>query len=233
MPGTSTPLTPLTPSSPLATIASSCGAASRVLYRQGLDFCCGGHRSLAAACSERGLDPVRVLEEIAHEDAERFSPRRVPDESELTPDALIERIVDFYHARLRCELPELLAMATRVESRHAANSECPRGLASLLARMIESVNDHLDKEECIVFPLIRAGRAAAAASEIRSMEEEHADHGRNLARLRELTADLTAPAGACSTWRALYERLRELELELMEHIHLENHVLFPAALRAE
>ncbi len=90
---------------------------------------------------------------------------------------------------------------------------------------------HLEKEEKILFPMIRAGRGASASAPIRVMEMEHEDHGEALARLRVLTANRTAPAGSCATWRALYLRLEELESELMDHIHLENNVLFPRALQ--
>jgi regulator of cell morphogenesis and NO signaling len=95
------------------------------------------------------------------------------------------------------------------------------------------VLDHLAKEEQVLFPLIRSGQGRLAAGPAHAMEREHQDHGRNLARMRDLTNDLTPPQEACTTWRALYLRLESLENELMEHIHLENNVLFPRALCEE
>jgi regulator of cell morphogenesis and NO signaling len=80
--------------------------------------------------------------------------------------------------------------------------------------------------------MILSGRAAYAAGPIQVMEAEHLDHAENLARTRTLTADLVAPEEACPTWRALYLRLEQLEAELMEHIHLENNVLFRRVLAA-
>ena len=106
------------------------------------------------------------------------------------------------------------------------------GLAAHLRTMHAAILEHLDKEEQVLFPLLRAGRGSGAGSPIHAMEQEHVDHGRALDRLRELTANLTAPAEACPTWRALYLRLGRLADELMEHIHLENNVLFPRALFA-
>ena len=70
-----------------------------------------------------------------------------------------------------------------------------------------------------------------AATPVRVLESEHEDHAQNLALLREKTDGHRAPPEACNTWRALYLGLAELERELMQHIHLENNVLFPRALR--
>ena len=205
----------------LADLAVLLPAASRVFHRHRLDFCCHGGRSLADACVARGLDPAAVLSEIedaqaSSEEATRWDERPIRE--------LVDHIEAWYHARLRAELPELVALAAKVEERHADKPSSPRGLRTHLEGVHESVLDHLAKEEQILFPMIRGGRIPAGP--IHVMEAEHADHADNLQRTRALTADLVAPAEACPTWRALYLRLGELERELMEHIHLENNVLF-------
>lgn len=211
----------------LADLAISRPGASRVFLAHGLDFCCGGKQPFTEACVERGLDPDALLKEIeaadaAPDDLSRWSKRPLLD--------LIGFIEDYYHARLRSELPELIALADKVEQVHADKPTCPRGLAAHLRQMHLAVLDHLKKEERILFPAIRAGRGHGTTSTVHSLEMEHEDHGMSLARLRELTADLTPPAEACPTWRALYRRLARLGDELMEHVSLENHVLFPRAL---
>ena len=98
--------------------------------------------------------------------------------------------------------------------------------------MQASALQHLEKEERILFPAILDGAGPALAGPVHCMEAEHTDHGENLAATRALTNDLRAPAEACTTWRALYEGLASLERDLMEHIHLENNVLFPRVLMA-
>lgn len=212
----------------LSEIATQHPAGSRVLHRHGLDFCCGGRRPFGDACAERGLAADAILAEIEQEDAGAPSPRW--DERPL--GELIEQIVGFYHRRLRDELPLLVAMAARVESRHGDKPECPRGLSEHLAGMHEAVLEHLAKEERILFPLILSGRGAQAGAPIHVMEVEHEDHRANLLEIRRLTDGLVVPAPACTTWRALYLRLSDFERELMEHIHLENNVLFARALLA-
>jgi regulator of cell morphogenesis and NO signaling len=93
-----------------------------------------------------------------------------------------------------------------------------------------AVESHLGKEEQILFPLILAGRGQNARMPVQMMIQEHEDHGRNLHRIRELTNNLQLPDYACASWRELYRALAELEVELMDHIHLENNILFPRAL---
>lgn len=215
--------------STLADLATTTPGASRVFHRLGLDYCCGGRRPLAVVCEERGLDSGEVLAAI---EAEGAAPGDLTEWAEAPVAALIAHIVATYHARLREELPLLLAMATKVETVHAAKPGCPRGLATRLAAIQGDVLDHLAKEEQILFPLLQAGAGPRVAQVIRVMEAEHQDHGSNLAGLRELTGGYAPPAHACATWRALYVRLAAFEAELMDHIHLENNVLFPRALRA-
>ncbi len=217
------------PSATLADLAVTHPAASRVFHRHGLDFCCHGRRPLAEACSERGLAPEEVVAEIAREqsqadDLPRWDERPIPE--------LVKHIVDHYHLRLRVELPELISLAAKVERRHAEKASCPRGLRAHLEAVHQSVLDHLAKEEQILFPMILAGRGPNAVAPISVMESEHLDHAANLEKTRQLTADLAPPEEACPTWKALYLRLGHLESELMEHIHLENNVLFRRVLAA-
>ena len=214
-------------STTLAELAVTHPAASRVFRRHRLDFCCGGRRPLAEVCRERQIDADAILASIAAEDPLVPDQRRW-DEAPLS--ALVDHIQAVYHARLREQLPALIAMARRVEVRHADKASCPRGLAAHLEVMHEDVLQHLQKEERILFPLIVAGAGSGAGGPVHVMELEHEHHGENLQTVRRLTDDLTPPPEACTTWRALYLGLQQFEQELMEHIHLENNILFRRAL---
>jgi regulator of cell morphogenesis and NO signaling len=213
--------------STLADLAVTEPSAARVVYRHGLDFCCGGRRSLEDACRARGVDPGAVLADLAAEAP--AGPDQVRwDRAPLA--SLVDHIVTHYHRPLQRMLPELIALATKLEARHADKAACPRGLTGVLQSMLREVEDHLAKEEQILFPLILAGRGALAAGPVQVMEREHDAHGEALETLRRMTGTYTPPEGACVTWRALYLGLRQLDQELMEHIHLENNILFPRAL---
>jgi len=216
----------LDPSATLASLAIQIPAASRVFHRHRLDFCCGGQRSLESACLEKALDPLEVMAEL---EAESSQPED-KDWSTAPLAELVDEILVRFHEPLRAELPELLAMAKKVEAVHAAKAACPKGLAAHLTQILQNVELHLQKEEQILFPMIVAGSGAQAGGPVTVMEREHDEHGADLRRTRELTTDLVPPAEACTTWRALYLRLAQLERDLMDHIHLENNVLFPRAL---
>ena len=212
--------------STLASLATAYAGATRVLHRHRLDFCCHGDVSVAEACRKRGIDAAALLAELRAElqpvaaDA-AWDARPIPE--------LIEHILRRYHDAHRAELPRLVAMAEKVEQVHADKPDCPVGLAAHLRYLSGELDLHMQKEERILFPMILAGHGAEAGGPIAVMEQEHDEHGRNLARLRELAHGCVPPAGACNTWRALYLGVDELEREVMQHIHLENHVLFPRA----
>ena len=216
----------MTSTATLADLAVTHPAAARVFYRYGLDFCCGGRRPLAQACTERGIDADALLAAI---DAEDAAPGDTRWDREPLP-ALITFIVDTYHRRLRESFPDLIRLARKVEARHGEKTTCPHGLADHLASMHASVLEHLEKEERVLFPAIVAGQGRAAVGPVHVMEMEHEGHAHDLETLRRLTTDFQPPAEACTTWRALYLGLQQLEEELMVHIHLENNVLFRRAL---
>lgn len=213
----------------LADLARDQPSATRVFLRHHLDFCCGGRRSLAEACARGGLDPAQILRELA-EEARRGS--EAPRWDARSQAELADHIEAHYHAALRRDLPSLIEAARKVERVHAQKPAVPVGLAEALVELAEDLEQHMTKEERILFPLLRRGaRGEAVDLPVRMMEADHDTHGLLLAKIRRLTGDLRVPAGACATWRALYEGLAHLEAELMEHIHLENNILFSRATR--
>ena len=204
-------------------------AATRVFARHGIDYCCGGGAPLNEVCGANSLDPEQILAEIDRELADRDAPATRWNDRPL--DELIEHILSTYHRSLWEELPRLGSMAVKVREVH--HDKAPAMLSELVstfASLRSELEEHMQKEEQILFPMIRAGQGAFAEGPIGCMEEEHERAGSALARLRELTHDYEVPEEACTTWRALWHGLAELEASLHEHIHLENNILFPRAL---
>ena len=142
------------------------------------------------------------------------------------PAALIGHILTRYHAVHRDQLPELIRMADRVEAVHRDHPQVPAGLADLLKTMEQELLVHMEKEETILFPMLLDGGNPFVSDPIEMMRAEHVDHGALLDQLAALTHDTTAPEGACTTWRALYSGVNQLTDDLMNHIHLENNLLF-------
>lgn len=215
-----------TPDQSLAELALSHPAASRIFRSHRLDFCCAGNRSLRQACAERGLDPATVLDQLS------VSPGPAAlDVRSLRLPELVDFVVAHYHEAHRAELPDLTALAHKVERVHADNPEAPLGLAAHLEAMTRALEEHMHKEEAVLFPAILRGAGPALLAPVSVMEAEHEDHGRGLERMRTLAHGFVAPPDACTSWKALYLRAEQLEADLMAHVHLENHVLFPRALR--
>lgn len=204
----------------VAEIAASLPGATAVFRRRKLDFCCGGKVPLAEAAAARNLPLPEIEAELA---ALQGGPAAAPQDT----DKLIDLIEERYHATHRRELPELIRLSRRVEAVHREHSESPQGLADLLAEMAEELESHMMKEEQVLFPLMRRGGHPMIVHPIGAMRAEHDDHGEHLRRMEELTRGGAAPAEACPTWRALYAGTRKLADDLMEHIHLENNILFP------
>ena len=216
--------------STLGNIACSIPGATRVFHEFHLDFCCGGQKSLRQAALERGIDAGRVQERLLSlTDEEALD----ADWRKASPERLIEHILQRYHEVHRQQLPELIRLSARVEQVHGGRENCPTGLTELLIDMQQELESHMQKEEQILFPMIRRGGGSMAGGTISVMRFEHDQHGDALARVVELTNDMHPPTNACNTWRALYRGLDELRQDLMQHIHLENNLLFPRALGQE
>ncbi|MDD3763427.1 MAG: iron-sulfur cluster repair protein YtfE [Nevskiales bacterium] len=205
----------------LGEIAAQLPGSTAVLRSYKLDFCCGGGKTLAEAAAERTLPLARIEAELDALDAGAATD--YPDQ----PLRLIDHILQRYHEVHRRELPELIRLATRVEARHKDHPQVPLGLAALLREMADELESHMQKEEQVLFPLMRAGGAPMIGHPIAQMRHEHDEHGERLRAIEALTGTLTAPADACPTWLALTAGLRKLVDDLMTHIHLENNVLFP------
>jgi regulator of cell morphogenesis and NO signaling len=137
--------------------------------------------------------------------------------------ALVDLILDRYHAVHRVEVPALIRLARRVQTQHP---DAPRDLVPLLERMRANLDAHMQKEEDGLFPAMRLAEPVAVAA-VEIMRDEHDDHAKHLRDLQRLTNDHVPPAHASPEWRQLYAGTRKLADDLAEHIRLENEVLFP------
>jgi regulator of cell morphogenesis and NO signaling len=209
---------------PIGNIACDIPGATRIFHHHKLDFCCGGGCSLREAAAKRGVDTAVLTKEL---EGLREHASRGRDWRDASTEALIEYILRHFHDVHREQVPELLRLAKRVEAVHGDKPGCPIGLADHLAFMEQDLESHMMKEEQILFPMILRGIYAQSLPPILRMRHEHDQHGESLAKLEQLTNDITPPPGACTTWRALYGGLAQLRDDLMQHIHLENNVLFP------
>lgn len=211
---------------PLGRLARNIPGSTRVFRQYQLDFCCGGKQSLGEALQNRGIDVTVVIAELEKLQQEPDGARTW---SEASAADLIDHIIQRYHNRHREQLPELCQLANRVEVVHVDHPECPRGLAEHLYHMLQELEQHMQKEEQILFPMLAGDFGIQSRGPMQVMRAEHDDHRVSLERIAELTHNLSLPRGACNTWRALYTGLEALRSDLMQHIHLENNILFADA----
>jgi regulator of cell morphogenesis and NO signaling len=202
-------------------IAASLTGATGVFRRFGIDFCCHGDISLEEAAQARGVDLHAVEDALSELDAAQAPP---PAQDSA---AIIDHIVSRYHEVHRRQLPELILLARKVEQVHAAKRGVPAGLADTLQHALGELEVHMKKEELILFPAMRRQDAGPLDGPITQLRHDHVDHGELVDRMTELTGDFTVPEGACGTWRALYAGAAQFKDDLIEHIHLENNILFP------
>jgi len=209
-------------------VASAHPSSTKVFHRHGIDFCCGGGKALQDVCEKKGIDPEGILSEIRTELEITPSTERW----DLAPiEELVKHILVDFHAPLKEELPRLEAMAAKVFKVHGAwNPEKLSELLSVVQGLRQELEQHMMKEEQVLFPMILGGNGAMATGPVSVMEHEHESAGAALSRIRELTDEFCLPEGACTTWTALWHGLESLESETHEHIHLENNILFPRGL---
>ncbi len=226
-------MTAIDDASTLGDLVAANPAAARILDGFGLDYCCHGDRTLADACAASGIDPSVVAAKVADLGVEG-------DTTWTTLDApsLAEHIVATHHRYLWEELPLLEALAAKVLGAHGERHPELSEVHELVVAVRADLEPHLHKEERVLFPAIAAlagGQREFAfgsvANPIRMMLLEHDRAGELLARIRTVTGAYNTPPDGCASYRSLYERLAALELDTHLHIHKENHVLFPAALR--
>ncbi len=234
--------TPFVPTATIGDLVAAQPLLARVFERLGIDYCCGGKRTLAAACAAKGLDVNSVMPVLAA--AAELTSEAAPevDAAAMSLTALADHIEHTHHAYVKMELPELVEKADRVATKHAWRDRRLPEIAATVRELANEMFHHMLKEEQILFPLVRAldrgeGGASAhcgsIANPIRVMEAEHDSAGGAIARLRELTDGFAPKPDDCNTHRALLAGLAQFEADLHRHVHKENNVLFPRALALE
>jgi regulator of cell morphogenesis and NO signaling len=214
--------------------------AGAIFDRYGLDYCCGGARTLAEGCRTIGVNLATVVSELEALD---------PESRELsvqTPAALIDHIVSRHHGYVREAIPAIQQHLTKVVAAHGArHAELPF-IEARFARLAEELTLHMTKEERVLFPYIVALADACeheappppdmfgtVQNPIRMMEIEHQEAGDSMEAISELTNRYQPPRDACATYRLVLQELDAFERDLHVHVHLENNVLFPKAVELE
>lgn len=208
---------------------------SKVFERFGIDYCCGGHDSLADACKKADIS----LEQLIHELQEQPLQADDRDWTKASIKELIDHILIAHHDWLKAELPRIDTLCEKVARVHGEGHKSLHEVLRVFRALREDIEPHLQKEEIILFPsalhlesegeitLACHGPVPTLEGPISGMEAEHRVVGGYLDDLKDLTNAFAPPPEACNSWRAAWEGLRELDANTRAHVHLENEVFHP------
>ena len=227
------------PSQTVGSIVARDSRAATVFSRHGIDFCCGGRQTLQQACVSKRLDVNAVIHEL-NESATAEAPTSV-DVTGWSVGELVDWIVTRHHTYVRAEIPLITGLLAKATRRHGeSHHELPE-ISARFSIVADDLLRHMEKEEQVVFPMIEwvdvmsrpvsNERAFAVEHPIAAMRTEHEEAALEFAQIRRLANGYSVPPDACDTWRAAYTQLEAFEADLHRHVHLENEVLFPLALR--
>ncbi len=208
-----------------------------------IDYCCGGHRSLAEACAQSNQSAEHILQEI-HALATIASTTASSDEEQIDWEALslselVDHIQETHHVYVRNEVPRLLDLVHTVTSVHCLNHPELVDIKITFDDLCADLAAHMQKEEQVLFPMIKEldhanNRRAPhspfgnAQNPIRVMESEHEDAGKALQLLRELSDDYAIPSDSCNSYTLMLNGLEAFEKDLHRHVHKENKCTSPS-----
>ena len=223
----------------LATIVTNNHFTVPVLEKYHLDFCCKGKRTLAEACTEKGLSIETISEELEKATTELQS-NKMPFTA-MNAEQLISYILIYHHFYVKQSMPTILGHLEKVASKHGDRFPYMVEVLAIFKEINDEMTAHMYKEEAILFPRIKEVEGFQHAHQhanlsegyisapIQVMEHEHDHAGNLLYRIRELTNIYTPPAEGCTTFQVCLAELKEFEEDLHRHVHLENNLLFPLA----
>ena len=217
---------------------------AEVFKKYGIDFCCGGKRTVAEACEKKGIDAALVEAEL--QQVEKWKSGNTNDFNHWELDVLADYIVNKHHKYVTEAIPFINELSLKVSRVHGDYHPELIEINQHTQDVIQELTLHMPKEEKILFPyikhLVQAKRNKVSiarppygtiANPIKMMEAEHTSAGGSMEAIEELSSRFTVPADACMSYRVLFAKLQEFQQDLHQHIHLENNILFPKALELE
>ncbi|MBU0696484.1 MAG: iron-sulfur cluster repair di-iron protein [Bacteroidetes bacterium] len=216
---------------------------AQVFKKLGIDFCCGGKKTLKEVCDKKGIDLKKVEEELR---SFNEKDNTTLDFNQMELDFLSDYIVNIHHKYVKESLPFMTELATKVAKVHGDQHPELLEVARIFNSLAQDFGLHLMKEENILFPYIKELVTAkkedkhlptASFGKVNNptqmMETEHEQAGVDMGAIRKLTNNYQLPQDACNSYRILFKKLAEFENDLFNHVHLENNILFPKSIVLE
>ncbi|MGN6196064.1 MAG: iron-sulfur cluster repair di-iron protein [Ginsengibacter sp.] len=230
----------------LGEIAAKDLRKAEVFKKYGLDFCCGGKKTVKEACAEKGIDVTKVEQELQNSDKSSFTAKPLPY-NDWNLDFLADYIVNTHHSYVKKTIIDIRNYAGKVAKVHGAHHPELLRINQLAQEVCDEMSSHMVKEETVLFPYVKQlvaaknngqrkvqfGNLQTVETPINMMEMEHELVGGNMDEIRKITNNYHLPEDACASYSFLFKTLDEFENDLHVHVHLENNILFPKALDLE
>jgi regulator of cell morphogenesis and NO signaling len=230
----------------LGEIAAKDLRKAEVFKKYGLDFCCGGKKTVKEACAEKGIDVTKVEQELQNSDKTSFAARPLPY-NDWNLDFLADYIVNTHHSYVKKTIRDIKTYAEKVAKVHSAHHPELLQINKLAQEVCDEMSAHMVKEETVLFPYVKQlvasknsgngkvkfGNLDSVETPINLMEMEHEVVGNNMDEIRKISNNYALPEDACASYSFLFKTLDEFENDLHIHVHLENNILFPKAVNLE
>jgi regulator of cell morphogenesis and NO signaling len=217
---------------------------AQVFKNMGIDFCCGGKKTIAEVCEKKGINPEEVERQLAAVKGESINSET--DFQNWDLGFLSDYIINTHHRYVRENTAFILEIAQKVARVHGERHPELIRVAELFSQIGSDLTLHLVKEEKILFPFIKelaqvynSGGMLPSADfgkvsvPIQVMDAEHEQVGGDFEAIRVITSNYQLPVDACSSYTILFKKLEEYENDLHRHVHLESNILFPKAIQLE
>ncbi len=221
---------------PIGDIVANDFRAAALFKEAGIDFCCGGNKSLTEACMEKGTDPSLLIQKL--ETLAQTPVTAAMNFKEWDLGFLSDYIVNTHHKFVLKHLPELVFYIQKIADVHGAHHPELIEVADLVTKINAELLQHMKNEEEVLFPAIKAAATNPSAeikatiiSEITRMQGEHDFAGGAMDKINVLTQNYLVPEDACNTYQVSLKLLEQFEDDLHVHVHLENNILYPKALK--
>ena len=196
----------------LGEIAAKDLRKAEVFKKYGLDFCCGGKKTVKEACAEKGLDVTKVEQELQNSDKSSFTARPLPY-NDWSLDFLADYIVNTHHSYVKKSIPDIRTYSDKVAKVHGAHHPELLRINELAQEVCDEMSSHMVKEETVLFPYVKQlvasknngnekvkfGNLETVETPINMMEMEHELVGGNMDEIRKISNNYQLPEDACAS----------------------------------
>jgi regulator of cell morphogenesis and NO signaling len=219
---------------------------AEVFRKYGINFCCNGDMPLQQACQMQNITPDLIQNDLEKANHVICLPPTVKFE-DWTVEFLLEYILNIHHTYIKTTVPDFKVVLNEFVTSHKNKYPYIVAVEEAFIDLATELFEHLEHEEESIFPYLKLISTTHKRKEIYGslfvrtlskplsliIESEHKRIGSLLRQLRKTTNHYTSPGDVCPNHQVIYNKLKEFDADLVQHIGLEDNVLFPKAIGME